>query len=119
MNLSTLVLGASPNPARYSCLAIRRLRQHGHTVFAIGPRTGVVADVTLTQLWPATDVDTVTMYIGPARQPEYLERILALRPRRVIFNPGTENVSFESLLRESGIETDRACTLVMLSAGTY
>jgi len=119
MEHATLVLGASTDPARYAYLAVRRLRQHDHDVIAFGPRSGKVADVTLTQLWPTTGVDTVTMYIGPKHQPEYLERMIALRPRRVIFNPGTENVSFESMLRESGIETLRACTLVMLGAGTY
>lgn len=119
MNLATLVLGASTNPARYSYLAIRRLRQHGHAVIAFGPRSGTVADAPLTQQWPTEGVDTVTMYIGPKHQPEYLERIIALHPRRVIFNPGTENVSFESMLRESGIETEHACTLVMLGAGTF
>ncbi|MCF8258668.1 MAG: CoA-binding protein [Flavobacteriales bacterium] len=119
MKRTTLVLGASTNPARYSYMAIQKLRHYGHTVIAIGPREGTVADVAITLQWPVEGVDTVTLYIGPSRQPEYYDRVIALRPRRVIFNPGTENDGFAMLLREAGIVTEEACTLVMLGAETY
>lgn len=117
--MTTLVLGASPDASRYSNMAINRLRQYGHQVVAFGPRKGDVAGVPITQLFPISGVDTVTLYIGPERQAEYYEKVVALRPRRVIFNPGTENSEFMRLLRDAQIEVDVACTLVMLGSGTY
>jgi uncharacterized protein len=119
MEKTTLVLGASTNPSRYSHIAIERLRSHGRAVIAFGPRPGMVADVPIVQQWPTDGVDTVTLYIGPDRQPEYYDALLKLRPRRVIFNPGTENSTLEHLLTEAGIHCEEACTLVMLRVGTY
>lgn len=119
MKNTTLVLGASPNAARYSFAATRKLQHHGHKVIAFGPRNGEVADVTITQEWPNGGVDTVTMYIGPARQPEYYQRIIELNPRGVIFNPGTENTVFYEMLKRADIHVVEACTLVMLTAGNY
>lgn len=117
---ATLVIGASTNPDRYSYQAINRLRSHGHPVVAFGQRTGQVGDVSIETDWnPELEVDTVTLYINPARQEDYYQRILDLKPNRVIFNPGTENAAFVSLLKVAGIETDYACTLVMLSVGNY
>src|SRR5689334_2804687 len=88
----TVVLGASDNPSRYSYLAINRLRAHDHPVVAIGKRTGHVADVDITKdHLPQEDVDTVTLYLNPRNQVEYYDYILNLNPKRIIFNPGTEN----------------------------
>ncbi|VAW23996.1 Predicted CoA-binding domain COG1832 [hydrothermal vent metagenome] len=117
---STLVIGASTNPSRYSYLAINSLRQHGHKVIAIGLRNGKVGDVGITAGKPLDgSIDTVTLYIGPKIQSQYTEYVKALNPRRVIFNPGTENKEFENKLKEAGIEVIEACTLVMLSTGQY
>ncbi len=117
---STLVIGASTNPSRYSYLAINSLRQHGHKVIAIGLRNGKVGDVGITVDKPLDEsVDTVTLYVGPKIQSQYIEYVKALNPRRVIFNPGTENEEFEGKLKEAGIEVIEACTLVMLSTGQY
>lgn len=117
---ATLVIGASTNPDRYSYQAINRLRDYGHPVIAFGPRAGQVSDVSISTEWDTSwKVDTVTLYINPDRQGDYLQRILDLKPRRVIFNPGTENPAFVSLLKEAGIGTEYACTLVMLSIGNY
>lgn len=117
---STLVIGASTNPDRYSYQAISRLRNYGHPVIAFGQRSGKVADVEIQTSWdPSWKIDTVTLYLNPARQDEYYGKILDLKPNRVIFNPGTENPAFVSLLKEAGIETEYACTLVMLSVGNY
>jgi predicted CoA-binding protein len=69
--------------------------------------------------WPEEEFDTVTLYLNPKRQQEYYQKILALKPQRVIFNPGTENQEFMQMLEEVGIETEAACTLVMLSIGNY
>lgn len=119
MERTTLVLGASTNPSRYSHMAIHSLKRHGHAVIAFGPRPGKVADVPIVQEWPTDGVDTVTLYIGPDRQPEYYDALLKLRPRRVIFNRGTENSALDHLLTQAGIHCEEACTLVMLGSGTY
>ena len=116
----TLVLGASSNPARYSYLAIQRLRAHKHPVVAIGRRIGRVADVDITKEHESqTGVDTVTLYLNPKNQVEYYDYILGLHPKRIIFNPGTENDELIEKARENNIKPVIACTLVMLSTGQY
>ena len=119
-NKKTLVLGASDNPSRYSYLAIQRLRSHGHPVVAIGRRHTKVADVSITKdKEPTTGVDTVTLYLNPLHQQEYYDYILSLNPKRIIFNPGTENDELVELAQEKNIGTMEACTLVLLSTGQY
>lgn len=116
----TLVLGASDNPSRYSYLAVQRLRSHGHPVVAIGRKAAVVNDVTVeTDKKPFDDIDTVTLYLNPQHQQEYYNYILALQPKRLIFNPGAENDELAELAAAKGIETKEACTLVMLSTNQY
>jgi len=116
----TLVLGASDNPARYSYLAIQRLRKYGHPVAGIGRKNTKVADVNIdTEKIPVNDVDTVTLYLNPTHQQEYYDYILSLKPKRIIFNPGTENDELVKLAKEQNIESLEACTLVLLSTGQY
>ena len=116
----TLVIGASENPDRYSNMAIRSLRNHGVEVVSVAKKMGKVLDVPIQTDFPdATDINTVTMYIGPVRQPEYYEALLALNPERVIFNPGTENKELAGMLEQNGIKPLEACTLVMLSTNQY
>ena len=116
----TLVLGASQNPARYSYLAINRLRNHGHPVVAVGRRDGQASDVVITKEHKqGEDIDTVTLYLNPTNQKQYYDYILSLKPKRIIFNPGTENEELYKLADENGIEYMEACTLVMLSTGQY
>jgi len=116
----TLVLGASDNPARYSYLAINKLADHGHPVVAIGKKVGKVRDVQIEKdHLPVTGVDTVTLYLNPMNQREYIDYILDLKPKRIIFNPGTENEQLISKAKENGIEPVIGCTLVMLSIGNY
>lgn len=116
----TLILGASTNPARYSFLAANRLVQHGHPVILLGLKEGQAAgNQILTGKPEVKDIDTVTLYIGPQHQPEWYNYILSLHPKRVIFNPGTENPEFEQLLEQNGILAEEACTLVLLSIGRY
>ncbi len=120
MNKTTLVLGASVNTERYSNKAIYKLRANNIKVFALGAKKGTVLDVTIeVEKTPFKDVDTVTLYLNPTRQKEYYEYIIGLKPTRVIFNPGTENSEFEKLLKEKNIETEVACTLVLLSINQY
>lgn len=116
----TLVLGATPHPNRYANLAVHALLRHRHEVVPVGIRKGEVAGLTILNDKPLVpDVDTITLYVGPQRQPEYYDYLLSLHPRRIIFNPGTENPELEALARSAGIETVEGCTLVMLSIGTY
>ena len=116
----TLVIGASTNPNRYSYLAVERLRSHNHEVIAYGVKSGKIADVAIETIWNEQwEVDTVTLYLNPMNQEPYYDRIIALKPRRVIFNPGTENTEFSDRLNDAGIQTEIACTLVLLSLGTY
>lgn len=116
----TLVLGASSNPSRYSYMALNRLTHAGHPVEAIGLKEETVAGVQIHRNPNHfTDVDTVTLYLNPARQKEYYDYIIGLRPKRVIFNPGTENPEFYAMLRAHGIEVEVACTLVLLSVRQY
>lgn len=116
----TVVLGASPNPERYSFLAVNRLTAHGHPVVAIGKRAATIGAVpVITEHPPLEKVDTVTLYMNPILQKEYYDYILQLRPRRIIFNPGTENDELEELARQNNIQPQEACTLVLLSTGQY
>lgn len=116
----TVVLGASTNPSRYSYVAIKRLIQHGHPVLPIGLREGEVAGARIIQGTPAVqEVDTITLYLNPQRQVQYYDYIISLHPRRIVFNPGTENPELQKLAAANGIETIEACTLVLLSTGAY
>jgi hypothetical protein len=116
----TLVIGASDNPQRYSYLAVTRLRGKGHPVVAIGRRSVKVGDVDVeTGKKDFPEIDTVTLYLSPRLQKEYYDYIISLHPRRIIFNPGTENPELEELAQANGIQPLEACTLVMLSTGQY
>lgn len=118
--MKTVVIGASENPERYSNRAVNSLLNHGKEVVALGLREGEIRGVKIQTGQPViSDVDTVTMYVGPANQSGWYDYILSLKPKRIIFNPGAENPEFEKLATENGIEVVEACTLVMLSIGNY
>ncbi|MBA4850213.1 CoA-binding protein [Emticicia sp. BO119] len=120
MSKKTLVIGASTDPTRYAFLAANRLLHHGHEIELIGKDQGKIGSKEIQTSKPDIEsIDTVTMYISPKRQPEYYDYIVGLKPKRVIFNPGTENPEFEKLLAQNKIEPLEACTLVMLSTGQY
>lgn len=120
MKKKTLVLGASMNPGRYSNIAIKRLVSQGQPTVALGLRKGEVAGVTITNVEEDfEDVDTITLYLNAQRQAEYYDYILSLKPKRVIFNPGTENPELYALLKKNNIEIEIACTLVMLATNQY
>jgi uncharacterized protein len=120
MKTKTLIIGASTNPERYAYKAAERLLQHGHEIYLLGARVGELFNLPIvTEPLPYDDVDTVTLYVGVANQPGYYEYVVSLKPRRVIFNPGTENPTFETLLRSNGIEPVEACTLVLLGTGGF
>jgi uncharacterized protein len=118
--MTTLVIGASTNPDRYSYKAIKSLLQHNQHVVAIGAKPGEVGGVQfVTNQFLFDQIDTITLYINPTVQQDYIHYILDLKPRRVIFNPGTENEDFQTLLQQHNIIAQEACTLVLLSIGAY
>lgn len=116
----TLVIGASLNPSRVSHTAIHRLQSNDHEVVALGLRTGEVAGVAIQQGRPTLkDIHTITLYLNPQRQAEYYDYILQLEPKRLVFNPGTENPELMRLAKENGIEVSINCMLVMLAVGAF
>lgn len=118
--LYTLVFGASLNPGRYSNLAIHRLVENQKETVAFGVREGTVSGVQITNnLDDIQNIHTITLYLNPQRQKEYYDKILELKPERVIFNPGTENPEFAQLLSKAGIHVENSCTLVLLATGQY
>ena len=116
----TLVVGASENPERYSYLATKLLVAHGHPVACIGLKPGHIDDTPIVTGEPVfTDIHTITLYVNPSAQHALIPYLVSLNPRRIIFNPGTENEAFTMVAKQKGIETMDACTLVLLNTGQY
>ena len=121
-NKKTLVLGATTNPSRYAYLASNMLKDYGHKIIPVGIKKGVVAGeeiVDLRERPQIEDVDTVTLYIGSQNLSEWEDYIIGLKPKRIIFNPGTENYDLEQKALKNGIEVVFGCTLVMLRSNSY
>jgi predicted CoA-binding protein len=118
--MKTLVLGATTNKERYAYKAIHSLVDKSHQVVAIGTKEGMALDVKIeTAKVPFNGIDTVTLYLNPTNQKEYYEYIVSLHPRRVVFNPGTENQEFYEILKQNNIDFEVACTLVLLATNQY
>lgn len=118
----TVIIGATPNRGRYAFLAAQMLKEYQHEIVPVSIKTGEVLGhqiIDLRKKIPIDNVDTVTMYVGPHNQPEWYDYILSLKPKRIIFNPGTENDEFETMAEAKGIETVEGCTLVMLRSFQY
>lgn len=116
----TVVIGASPNPSRYSYRAMIELQRHGHEVIGVGLREGLVGDVEIEIDRPKIDgVDTVSLYVGPQHQESWMTYILELNPKRVILNPGTESLFIQKALDKASIPWEESCTLVLLTIGAY
>ena len=116
----TMVLGASPNSERHSYLATIMLSEKGHAVYPYGIKKGMIQSLPIVQDWPSNGtISSLTLYLGPTAQEAYYDQIIALKPQRIIFNPGTENPTLVQLANAAGIETIEACTLVMLTTGQY
>jgi len=123
----TLVLGASLKSNRYSHFAVQKLQKFNHEVYAVGLRSGEIDGIVVDTFEDAfakakqhkSHFHTITLYLSPKHQAAYFEYIIALNPKRVIFNPGTENPEFYALLKEKGIAYEEACTLVLLSTNQY
>jgi predicted CoA-binding protein len=120
MSKKTLVIGASTDPSRYAYLAANSLVRHQHKIELLGRTKGKIGEDEIKTGKPKLkNIDTVTMYINPKHQAEYYDYVVGLKPRRVIFNPGAENMEFEELLTKNNIEPIEACTLVMLSTNQF
>ena len=118
--MKTLVIGATTNKDRYAYKAIQSLINKSQQVVAIGAKEGMALDVKIeTTKFPFKGIDTVTLYLNPKNQEEYYDYIISLKPRRVIFNPGTENPEFYEILKQNNIEFEVACTLVLLATNQY
>lgn len=118
--MKTLIFGASTNPQRYSYLALQKLKAHNHEIVAIGGREAEVLESDILIGHPEINgIHTITMYMGELRQQEHEDYLLSLNPKRIIFNPGTENSSLFKRAKDQGINAIEACTLVMLNTGQY
>ncbi len=119
--ITTLILGASPNPERYSYKAVQSLASRGYPVHAVGLRESLIGNIVIIKGKPADlgQVHTIGLYLGPKNQAEYYEYIISLRPARLIFNPGTWNLELATIAGMQGIEIVDDCILAMLNCGHY
>ena len=118
----TVIIGATTNPSRYAYLASEMLTEYKHEIVPVGIKTGEVFGKPILDIRKkpsVEEVDTVTLYIGPQHQEEWYDYIFSLKPKRIIFNPGTENPEFEERAENLGIEVVEGCTLVMLRSNQY
>jgi len=116
-----VILGASDKPDRYAYKALKLLQQHGHEVIPVHPKLTEIDGVpVLPDLKSVSGaVETLTLYVNPQISGAAATDILALKPARVIFNPGTESPELQSQLTAAGIAWEEACTLVLLNTGQY
>ncbi|MDF2438649.1 MAG: CoA-binding protein [Bacteroidota bacterium] len=120
MSKKTVVIGASENPERYAYRATVALKRYNHEVVPVGLKEGEIQGIKILKDQPKIEgVHTVTLYVGPRNQASWIDYVISLKPKRVIFNPGTESGEFEEKLKANNIEPVIACTLVMLSVGNY
>jgi predicted CoA-binding protein len=118
----TLILGATTNPDRYAYAAAQLLTRYGHPIVPVGVKAGEVFGqpiLTEKKPLPEAQIHTLTLYVGVKNQPEWYDFILKTKPKRLIFNPGTENPELAKLAKQAGIETENACTLVLLNLGQF
>ncbi|MXN91953.1 CoA-binding protein [Flavobacterium sp. Sd200] len=116
----TLVVGASTEPGRYAYKAVKMLQRFGHPVVAMGKKEDNLDGIKIEKGAASFDgVNTVTLYLNPMNQKQYYDYIVSLKPKRVIFNPGTENPELYAILKENNIDIEVGCTLVMLSINQY
>lgn len=120
--MKTVIVGATTNQARYAYLAAQMLKEEKLEIVPLGIKKGDLFGVPILDIREKPSIEnvhTITLYIGPQHQPQYYEYLLSLNPKRIIFNPGTENYAFEKMIAAQGIEALEACTLVLLRTGQY
>lgn len=119
-NKKTLVIGASPKAERYSYKATQMLQEYNHEVVPFGVKKGAIGALEIMNEWPEKEsFDTITLYVNPKLQEQYNQKIIALNPKRIIFNPGTENEKLADMAEQNNIQTTNACTLVLLRSNQY
>ncbi|BDD06931.1 CoA-binding protein [Aureibacter tunicatorum] len=114
-----IILGASPNPDRYAYQATILLQSYNYKAFPVGIKDGKIGAANILSQLPEGEIDTITLYLNPFHQEKWLNEIIARKPKRIIFNPGSENIKLEMIAQDHGIITQRACTLVLLRTGQY
>ena len=118
--MKTIVLGASPNPDHYSYKAVQLLQDKEKNVVDMGINKGKIGTISIVSLTAKiTDVHTLSLYLNPQLQEQYLDFILSLNPKRVLFNPGTENPILATKLIQEGIAWENVCTLLLLTTNQY
>jgi predicted CoA-binding protein len=118
----TLIVGATTNSSRYAYTAAGMFVANGLEFIPIGIKSGELFGKSILDLKSKpklTDIHTITLYIGPENQSEWIDYLISLKPKRIIFNPGTENPIFSKKAREAGIQTVEACNLVLLSTNQF
>lgn len=119
-NKKTLVIGASPKAERYSFKATQMLQEYNHEVVPFGIKKGAIGTLNIKNHWPEKEsFDTITLYVNSKLQEQYNEKIITLNPKRIIFNPGTENEKLANMAKQNNIQTINACTLVLLRSNQY
>lgn len=116
----TLIIGATTNPDRYAYKAAENLKRHNHPIVPVGIREGeVFGEKIINTKEIQKDIDTITLYVSPENQKDWYDYIIKTNPKRIIFNPGTENAELQKLLSENNIAFEEACTLVLLNTNQY
>ena len=122
LDKKTVIIGATTNTSRYAFMAAQKLSVSGYSIVPLGIREGEIFGEPILNIRESPklkDVHTVTMYMSPIKQREYHDYILSLSPKRIIFNPGAENLELAKLASIKNIEVLEACTLVLLSTNSY
>ncbi len=121
MGQTVAILGASNNPERFSFKAFKLLQEYGHRVIPVSPKLAMLENIdVVADLNQITEsVDTLTMYVGADRSTALQNQILKLKPKRVIFNPGSENPNLKKILNAAEIQVLEACTLILLQNGKF
>ena len=116
-----VVLGASPEKERYSNRALHQLKKGGFQIIGVNPKYKTIENFDCVPKLKnvSGQVDTLTVYVNPAISSQMEKDFIALKPRRVVFNPGSENSRLQKLLQKENIEVLEACTLVMLSTNQF
>lgn len=118
--MNVAVIGVSDKVDRYSNICVKELIRYHHTVYPFGVKKFIIQGIeVITEKRIIPELDTITLYISPARQPEWYDFILSCKPKRLIFNPGTFNAELKEMAENSGIKVVENCTLFMLSTGEF
>lgn len=112
-----IVIGVSPNPARYSYQCVEALVHANYEVIAIGIRAGYIGKIKICTDRPLLkDIDTIILYVNKEVQQNYLDYVLQLNPAKILFNPGTECPEMAQVAIDNGIAIKYDCALVLINS---